>query len=145
MPPPVPVIVIVLVPALAVELAVNFSVDEPVPGEAMEVGEKVAVTPRGRVLTLREIDELKPLTAAVLTVVLAELLGATVTVVGLALMVKFAGLVVTVRETVVVAVILLLPLPLVPVMVTVFVPVVAVAEAVNFRVVLPLPVTVVGL
>src|SRR5712671_1866390 len=46
--PPVAVIVTVAVPVVAVVVAANVSVELPLPGAAIDVGAKVAVTPAGR-------------------------------------------------------------------------------------------------
>ena len=48
------------VPVVAVLLAVNVSVELPLPGAAIEVGLKLAVTPAGRPEADNEIAELNP-------------------------------------------------------------------------------------
>jgi hypothetical protein len=48
------------VPAAAVLLAVNVSVELPLPGAASEAGLKLAVTPEGNPDTENETAELKP-------------------------------------------------------------------------------------
>jgi hypothetical protein len=142
LPPPVPVMVIVRVPVVARELAVNLRVDVPVPGAEIEVGLKLAVTPLGRPLADKEIDELKPFTPAVLTLVVFEPLLVTMTVVGDALMVKLAlGAEVTIR----VRVVEFTRLPLVPVTVIVYVPVAMLDPTVKVRAEVPEPVIAVGL
>ena len=88
MPPPVPVIVTVRVPVVAREVAVNLRVDVPVPGAPIDAGVNVAVTPEGKLLTDKLMAALKPFSAAVLMVVVLELLRTTVTAVGEALMEK---------------------------------------------------------
>ena len=115
--PLVPLMVMVWLPVLACVFAVRLRVDDPLPGSAIEVGLKLAVTPVGRPLADKEIAPLKPFSAAVVTfVVPAAPPAVTDTVVGEALILKVgAGAAVTVRETVV----LLTRLPLVPVMVMV--------------------------
>lgn len=120
MPPPVAVMVMVDVPAAAVEPTVKVSVDEPEPGEAMEVGLKAAVTPLGRPEAESAIAELNPPETAVVMVELPVPPCATETAVGEADNVK-AGVAVAVTVSEMVAVCVMLP-P-VPVTVMVYVPV----------------------
>jgi hypothetical protein len=95
--------VMVRVPVVARVLAVSLRVEEPEPGAATDVGVKVAVTPDGRPLADKPIAELKPFSAAVVTVVLPDFPRTIVNEVGDALMEKSAvGAEVTVRVTVVV-------------------------------------------
>ena len=67
-PPPVAVTVSEAVPTVAVEVADNFKVLLPEPGEAMLAGEKVAVTPFGRPLMDKATADWKPFCAAVVKV-----------------------------------------------------------------------------
>lgn len=71
--PPVAVIVILAVPVVAVLLAVKVTVELPLPGAAMEVGLKAAVTPVGNPEADSETAELKPPLTVVETVELPEL------------------------------------------------------------------------
>lgn len=101
--PPVPVMVMMRVPMAASGPAEITIVEVPEPGSAMEVGERVALTPGGNAETDKETGELKPLTPTVVMVTLAEPLLSMESSDGKALMVKFEGAVaVTVRLTVVV-------------------------------------------
>lgn len=59
-PPPLAVTVTFVVPVVAVLLAENVSVELPLPGAAMEVGLKLAVTPDGKPEADSEIAELNP-------------------------------------------------------------------------------------
>jgi len=87
-PPPLALIVIVDVPAVAVVLAVNVSVELPEPGAAMDVGLNAAVTPEGSPLAESDTAELKP-PETVVEIVLDPLLpAATERLVGDALSVK---------------------------------------------------------
>ena len=61
------------VPVVAVLLAENVSVELPLPGAAIDVGLKLAVTPLGRPEIERATDELKPFETVVETVLVAEL------------------------------------------------------------------------
>ncbi len=72
-PPPVAVTVALNVPVVAVLLAVNFNVELPVPGAAMEAGVKLAVTPAGNPETERLTAELNPFEPEVEIVVEAVL------------------------------------------------------------------------
>lgn len=72
-PPPLAVIVTLEVPVVAVLLAVNVSVELPLPGAAIEAGLKLAVTPAGKPEALNETAELKPPLIAVVIDVLPEL------------------------------------------------------------------------
>jgi len=105
LPPPVPVMVIVWRPILVPELTVNCIVDVPEPGAAIDVGLKLTVTPAGWPDADKDMDELKPFTAAVVIVELPDLPQIAISAVGDALMVKFPGTgAVTVRVTVAVRV-----------------------------------------
>ena len=73
------------VPVVAVLLAVNFRVELPVPGAAMEAGVKLAVTPAGNPDTERLTAELNPFEPAVEIVVEAVLPCVTERLVGAAL------------------------------------------------------------
>jgi len=64
-PVPVTVTVIFAEPSVAVLEAVRVSVLDPVPGAAILVGAKTAVTPVGNPLTARPSAELKPPSAVV--------------------------------------------------------------------------------
>ncbi|HSK42855.1 MAG TPA: hypothetical protein VLA83_03090 [Candidatus Binatia bacterium] len=87
-PPPLALIVIVDVPAAAVLLADNVSVELPLPGAAMDVGLNAAVTPEGSPLAESDTAELKP-PETVVEIVLEPLLpAATERLVGDALSVK---------------------------------------------------------
>ena len=59
-PPPVPVKVTFVVPVLAVLLAEKLTVELPLPGAAMVLGLKLAVTPAGRPEADNEMAELNP-------------------------------------------------------------------------------------
>lgn len=85
-PPPVPVMVTFAVPAAAVLLAVRVRLE--LPGVPTEAGLKLAVTPVGNPDAESEIDELKPPSAVVLIVVLAEPPCVTERLLGEALSVK---------------------------------------------------------
>jgi hypothetical protein len=61
------------VPVVAVLLALNVSVELPLPGAAIEAGLKLAVTPAGKPEALNETAELKPPLTAVVIEVLPEL------------------------------------------------------------------------
>ena len=71
-PPPVAVTVTVAVPAVAVLPAENVSVELPLPGAAIEVGLKLAVTPEGKPEADSETAELKPPFTVVEMVLLPE-------------------------------------------------------------------------
>jgi hypothetical protein len=91
------------VPVVAVLLAVNVSVELPLPGAAIEVGLKLAVTPDGRPEADKATAELKPPLIVVEIVELPEAPCVTARLVGDALTAKFgvaAALIVS--ETVVV-------------------------------------------
>jgi hypothetical protein len=120
----------------AVLLTVNVRVELPLPGAAIGLGLKLAVTPVGRPAAESDTAELKPLLTAVEIVVLPELPCVTDSPGGDAVTVKsgaVAGL--TDRATVVVWVV---PPPL-AVTVTIEVPVVAVVLDEKVSVELPLP------
>ena len=76
-PPPAAVTVTFVVPVAAVLLAVNVRVEFPLPGAAIELGLKLAVTPEGKPETDRATAALKPLLIEVETVLLPELPCAT--------------------------------------------------------------------
>lgn len=80
------------VPVVAVLLAVNVSVELPLPGAAIDDGLKLAVTPPGRPEIERATDELNPLETEVEIVLVAELPCVTDRLVGEALKAK-SGLV----------------------------------------------------
>lgn len=103
-PPPVPFNVNVAAPAAAVTAAVSVTVLVPFPGDAMLVGEKLAVTPAGKPLAESEIADLNPFTAAVVTVSLLGVPAVTVPLVALGVSVK-------VGATTVAAIDVLLPSP----------------------------------
>lgn len=84
------VIVTLEVPVVAVLLAVNVSVELPLPGAAIEAGLKLAVTPAGKPEALNETAELKPPLTAVVIDVLPELPCVTERLVGAALKLKSA-------------------------------------------------------
>jgi len=91
------------VPVTAVLLTVNVSVELPLPGAAIEVGLKTAVTPVGNPDAVSDKAELKPPLTAVEIVVVPELPCVTDRLAGDAVTVKLgaaAGLIV--RATVVV-------------------------------------------
>lgn len=87
-PPPVAVTVTLAVPVVAVLLAVNVRVELPVPGAAIDVGLKLAVTPAGNPDAERLTAELNPPDPAVDMVVVPELPWVTDKLVGAALAVK---------------------------------------------------------
>jgi len=105
-PPPLPVMVMVRVPARARRLTRMVIVDVPEPGAAMELGLKVMVTLLPPPEADKPIAELKPPETAVVMVEVPELPGTTVTEAGEPKMVKLGLVPVTVRLTVVVAVVL---------------------------------------
>lgn len=72
MPPPVAVTVTLAVPVVAVELAANVRVELPLPGAAIDVGLKLAVTPVGRPEADKETALLKPPLTVVVRVLLPE-------------------------------------------------------------------------
>ncbi|HSK42856.1 MAG TPA: hypothetical protein VLA83_03095, partial [Candidatus Binatia bacterium] len=80
------------VPVVAVLLAENVSVELPLPGAAIDVGVKLAVTPLGNPVMESATDELKPFETEVEIVLLAELPCVTDRLVGEALRAK-SGLV----------------------------------------------------
>lgn len=102
-PPPVAVTVTFTVPVVAVLVAENVRVELPLPGAAIEVGLKVAVTPAGNPDADRDTAELKPPLTVVEIVELPEVPCVTETLVGEALTVK-SGVAVAlmVKDTVVV-------------------------------------------
>jgi hypothetical protein len=84
----VAVTVRVEVPAAAVEPAASVKVLRPLPGAAMLVGAKLAVTPLGAPLTDSVITELNPFAKAVVKVMGVEPPGATLALVTLGVKVK---------------------------------------------------------
>lgn len=88
-PPPLALIVIVDVPAVAVLLALNVNVELPEPGAAMDVGLNAAVTPEGSPLAESDTAELKPPETLVEIVLEPLLPAATERLVGDALSEKF--------------------------------------------------------
>ena len=96
--PPVPVMVTVEVPRVAVELTVKVSVEVPEPGAAIEAGLKEAVTPDGRPEADSEMAELKPPETAVVIVEVPVPPCAMETAVGAAAIVK-SGVVMTAGVT----------------------------------------------
>ncbi len=77
-------------PVVAVLLALNVSVELPLPGAANELGLKLAVTPAGKPEALSETAELKPPLIAVVIDVLPEPPCVTDRLVGAALTLKSA-------------------------------------------------------
>ena len=75
-------------PAVAPAASVSVNVLEPLPGAAILVGEKPAVTFVGRPLTDRVTAELNPLTIALASVILAGLPTVTLALVALDVSVK---------------------------------------------------------
>jgi hypothetical protein len=94
----------VLVPVVALLLAVIFMIEDPAP--VIEVGLKVMVVPFPSPVADKVIAESKPPTTAVDTVTLPEVLRVTLIEVGEALMEKPGVVPVTVRDTVVVSTVL---------------------------------------
>jgi len=82
------VIVTVAVPVVAVLLAENVSVELPLPGVAIDVGLKLAVTPVGNPDTDKVTAELKPPLTVVEIVVLPEVPCVTLSEAGEAATVK---------------------------------------------------------
>jgi len=80
--------VTIAVPVVAVLLAVNVSVELPLPGAAIELGLKLAVTPAGKPAAESETAELNPPLTVVEMVEAPELPWAMDTLAGEALMVK---------------------------------------------------------
>ena len=72
-PPPVAVIVTVALPVVAVLLAERVRVELPLPGAAIDVGLKLAVTPDGNPEAVSETAELKPPLTLVVIVLVPEL------------------------------------------------------------------------
>ena len=90
-PPPDAVTVRVKVPGPAVEPAASVKVVLPAPGEAMLMGENVAVTPAGIPLMDRATGALNPFTRAVVNVMGIDPPGARLALVALDDSVKLAG------------------------------------------------------
>lgn len=88
--PPVAVMVTFDVPTVAVLLAVKVRVELPLPGAAMEVGLKLAVTPAGNPEADNETAELKPPLTVVEMVEVPEEPWVTLTEAGVAVTVKSA-------------------------------------------------------
>jgi hypothetical protein len=88
MPPPVAVTVTFDVPVVAELPAVKDKVELPLPGAAIELGLKLAVTPEGRPEADNEIAELNPPLTVVDIVLLPDEPWATERLVGEALRVK---------------------------------------------------------
>src|ERR1051326_5385830 len=86
--PPVPVMVIVYVPAAVVAPAVMVAVEEPEPGAAMDVGENVTLAPAGTPLAEREMALLNPPETAVVIGELPDVPCKSESDVGLAEIVK---------------------------------------------------------
>lgn len=97
-PPPAAVTVRVEEPRIAVDAAFSVSVLLPLPGEAMFVGAKLAVTPLGSPLTESVTAAVNPLTVAVVTVMGVDPPRATITFVPPAVSVKLGAI--TVRLSV---------------------------------------------
>jgi len=132
-PPPVPFTVMVNVPLVALPFDEILIVELPFPPEIAD-GLKLMLTPFPCPDADSEIELAYPWLTAVVTVELPDDEPlVTVSVVGLAEMLKTVVIAVTVTLTVVVAVVPSVP---VPVTVTLYVPGVAVGVAVNARVVL---------
>ena len=101
LPAPVAVIVMLLIPALPLELTLIVILDVPEPGAAMEAGLKLTVWALPNPEADKVIAELKPPVTAVVIVVVPELPVDTVNLFGDAPMVKSAETgAVTVRVTV---------------------------------------------
>ena len=81
MPPPDALTVTVEVALAVVDAALSVSVLLPVPGDAIEAGEKVAVTPFGNPLMENRIDAPKPLVPTAYTEIGSEPPRGTVTLV----------------------------------------------------------------
>jgi hypothetical protein len=128
--PDVPVMVIVAVPTVADEDAVNVRVEVALPlaGGVTGLVENVAVTPEGRPLALNVVAELKPPVLVTVIVLVPLPPCGMLTEVGDALTLKLGD---AVEFTVSAMVVEAVRLPEVPVIVTVAVPVVAVPLAVS--------------
>ena len=105
-PLPVPVMVIVWFPVLALFPTLTVMVAVPEPGAAMELGLKVTLLALPSPEADKVIAELKPPEIVVVMVDVPELPLATLIDVGDALIVKFGFVPVTVSETVVVSTVL---------------------------------------
>lgn len=79
MPPPVPVRVIVYFPLAVVDAILTVMVAVPAPGAGMVLGLNVTVAPGGWPEALSEMGALKPPNTAVVTVIMAEDPGGTLT------------------------------------------------------------------
>ena len=124
------------VPVVAVLLAEKVSVALPLPGAAIELGVKVAVTPEGKPDTDNETTALKPPLTVLEMVVLPEAPWATDKLLGAAVKAK-SGVAAAVMVSAMV-VLCVIPPP-VAFTVTLTVPVVVVLLAENVSVALPLP------
>jgi len=82
--------VVLNVPVVAALLAVNVSVELPLPGAAIDAGLKLAVTPLGNPEIERATEELKPFETEVEIVLVAELPCVTDRLEGAALTLKSA-------------------------------------------------------
>jgi hypothetical protein len=138
--PLVPVMVSAYVPTGVVELVVTVRVELPVP--VTVAGEKLAVAPAGNPLALSVTTPVNPFTAPTLAVYVAVFPSTTVSVLGVAISVKFGGG--GVASTASVTLVVWVRLPLVPVMVSGYVPTGVVELVVTVRVELPVPLTVAG-
>ena len=87
-PPPVAVIVTVALPVVAVLLAERVRVEVPLPGAAIDVGLKLAVTPEGNPEAESETAELRPPLTLVVIVLVPELPSVIERLVGEALRLK---------------------------------------------------------
>lgn len=94
-----PVTVNTEVPAAVPEATDNVKVLFPLPGAAMLVGAKLAVTPCGSPLMDNATAELNPFNPAVVRVIGVELPGATLALVALAVSVKLGVATVTESKT----------------------------------------------
>lgn len=139
-PPPLPVMVIVKVPVVAVldTLIRMEAVPEP---PTMEVGTKATVTPAGFPEADKAIVELKPPEGVAVILAAPRPPRATLTFLGFAARVKLPVVPLTVNETVVVCVVL----PALPVTVMVYVAGVTEAPTAIVIVDVPVPVMEVGL
>ena len=138
-PPPVPLMVMVRFPVVALLPTVTVIVDVPEPGAGIELGLKLTLTRDPWPLADKAMAELKPPEIAVVIVDFPELPRATLS--DEALMVKLGFVPVTVSVTVVLAVVL----PEVPFTVIVYVPTAVEDPTVIVMLELPAPVIEVGL
>src|SRR6202451_1539253 len=136
--PSTPLIEMFVVPGGVLVCALKFTT--LVPLALSDDGAKLALTPDGRVLALRDTLPVRPPTKVMVIVLVGFDPGGRLIAAGDTQIVKF-GSAVTVRLSIVLSVVA----PLVPVTVTVAVPTVAVADAVKVSVLPDDPVTEVGL